>query len=86
MVDKASQRLGKDISKLRSSRNMMQGNKTLMKLCPNKMAIYLNMFGPFMKDRIIGNVNGYLQLYRWPYTQPQQKIETPQVVSWPSNQ
>lgn len=38
------------------SANWNKLDKAICNLAPNKIAIYLNVFRPFMKDRIGGNV------------------------------
>ena len=49
--------LGKDVYKLivRGNRNQLEG--TLEKVMPDKMIIYLDVFGPLVEDIIASNLN-----------------------------
>jgi len=54
----SSERLGKHVSKLISSKNMSQFDEAFYQFMPDKMTIYFNVLCAFMKNRILDNVNG----------------------------
>ncbi|KAM7473180.1 hypothetical protein LguiB_020423 [Lonicera macranthoides] len=51
-------RLGKQISKLILKRDEKQVNSAMSVVMSNKVAVNLNMLGVFMKDIIVGYLNG----------------------------
>ena len=57
-----AQSLGEDIRQLMLSRNKQRLNIPSHYLVTNKVAINLNMFGTFMKDRIASNMQGSLTI------------------------
>jgi len=52
------QRLSEYVSQLICGCDVRKRNKAFMKLLPDKVTVQLNMFGAFVEDRILGNVDG----------------------------
>jgi len=57
-----SERLCENVSKLVLGRNIIESDQAFHELLPTKVTIKLNIFCPFMEDRILSNVDGSLAI------------------------
>lgn len=56
------QGLGDEVGWLRQSGNMLRVNELIQNKLPNTMTIHLDMFHPFVKNRVTRNVNRVLTI------------------------